>query len=69
MYNAFFLIFMLLILQDCTLYHHLFEDATRPASKANPQGIALNPKGDVAYACKVNVNVTTAAKQLTNIMR
>lgn len=47
----------------------MFKDATRPASKANPQGIALNPKGDIAYACKVNVHVTTTVKQLTNIMR
>lgn len=58
-----------LALQDCTLYHHVFEDATRPASRANPQGIALSPNGDVTYACKVNVNVTTPAKQLSNIMR
>ncbi|XP_012246191.1 GATOR complex protein WDR24 [Bombus vosnesenskii] len=55
--------------RDCTLYHHVFKDATRPASKANPQGIALNPKGDIVYACKVNVHVTTTMKQLTNIMR
>ncbi|XP_043477248.1 GATOR complex protein WDR24 [Leptopilina heterotoma] len=55
--------------RDCTLFHHIFKDATRPASKANPQGMAFNPKGDVAYACKVNVNAPTAIKQLTNIMR
>ncbi|XP_032663796.1 GATOR complex protein WDR24 isoform X2 [Odontomachus brunneus] len=51
--------------RDCTLYHHVFEDSTRPASKANPQGIALNPNGDIVYACKMNVNVTTPAKQKT----
>ncbi|XP_046736696.1 GATOR complex protein WDR24 [Diprion similis] len=55
--------------RDCTLYHHVFKDATRPASKANPQGIALNCKGDVAYACKISVNAPTTVKQLTNIMR
>lgn len=60
---------MLSQLQDCTLYHHVFEDATKPSSKANPQGIALSPNSDIAYACKVNVNVTTPAKQLSNIMR
>ncbi|XP_015608767.1 GATOR complex protein WDR24 isoform X2 [Cephus cinctus] len=52
--------------RDCNLYHHVFKDATRPASKANPQGIALNAKGDIAYACKVNVNAPTSSvrKQL-----
>ncbi|XP_012274649.1 GATOR complex protein WDR24 isoform X2 [Orussus abietinus] len=55
--------------RDCTLYHHVFKDAVRPASKANPQGIALNTKGDIAYACKVNVNAPTTMKQLSNIMR
>ncbi|XP_066583390.1 GATOR2 complex protein WDR24 isoform X2 [Prorops nasuta] len=55
--------------RDCTLYHHVFKDATRPASKANPQGIALNPKGDVAFACKININAPTTMKQLTNIIR
>ncbi|KAI4504680.1 hypothetical protein M0802_000230 [Mischocyttarus mexicanus] len=55
--------------RDCTLYHHVFKDASRPASKANPQGIALSPIGDVAYACKVNVNMPSTVKQLTNIIR
>ncbi|XP_022190901.1 GATOR complex protein WDR24 [Nilaparvata lugens] len=43
--------------RDCTLYHHLFKDATRPASKANPQGVAFNSRGDLAYACKANNNL------------
>ncbi|XP_043270686.1 GATOR complex protein WDR24 isoform X2 [Venturia canescens] len=55
--------------RDCTLYHHVFKDATRPATKANPQAIAFNPNGDIAFACKVNVNAPTAVKQLSNIMR
>lgn len=37
------------------LYQHNFNDANRPASKANPQGIVLNRKGEVLYAQKVNV--------------
>ena len=57
------------VFKDCTLYQHVFKDATRPASKANPQGIALNPNGDVAYACKVNVNAPSTVKQLASIMR
>ncbi|CAL7939279.1 unnamed protein product [Xylocopa violacea] len=56
-------------IKDCTLYHHVFKDATRPASKANPQGLALNPKGDIAYACKVNIHVPTTMKQLPNFTR
>ncbi|XP_008206371.1 GATOR complex protein WDR24 isoform X2 [Nasonia vitripennis] len=56
--------------RDCTLYHHVFQDATRPASKANPQGIALSTKGDIAYACKASVSTPTGVEQLTNrIMR
>ncbi|KAL7293772.1 hypothetical protein TKK_0012834 [Trichogramma kaykai] len=56
--------------RDCTLYHHVFEDASRPASQANPQGIALNTKGDVAYACKTNVSTSTSIEPLTSrIMR
>lgn len=55
--------------QDCTLYHHVFKDAKRPASEANPQGIALNIKGDIAYACKEAHNFATAVKPLANIMR
>ncbi|RZF40833.1 hypothetical protein LSTR_LSTR003343 [Laodelphax striatellus] len=43
--------------RDCTLYYHLFKDATRPASKANPQGVAFNSRGDLAYACKANNNL------------
>ncbi|XP_044001931.1 GATOR complex protein WDR24 [Aphidius gifuensis] len=55
--------------RDCTLYHHLFQDATRPANKANPQGIALNCNGDVAYACKLNNYTTTTTKPLKNSTR
>ncbi|XP_058806827.1 GATOR complex protein WDR24 [Phymastichus coffea] len=56
--------------RDCTLYHHIFQDASRPASKANPQGIALNMKGEVAYACRTTVNTPTSVEQITNkIMR
>lgn len=57
-------------MQDCTLYHHVFQDATRPASKANPQGIALNTKGDIVYACKAAVSTPTGIEQITSrIMR
>ncbi|XP_075228783.1 WD repeat domain 24 isoform X2 [Lycorma delicatula] len=48
--------------RDGTLYHHVFKDATRPANKANPQGVAFNSKGDVAYACKTNFNSTRPTK-------
>ncbi|XP_015122969.1 GATOR complex protein WDR24 [Diachasma alloeum] len=54
--------------RDCTLYHHVFRDATRPASRANPQGIALNVRGDVAYACKVSASPPATAK-LSSMMR
>lgn len=37
------------------LYQHNFNDANRPASKANPQGMVLNRKGEVLYAQKLNV--------------
>lgn len=49
--------------RDCTLYHHIFQDATRPANRANPQSVAFNKCGDVSYACKVNVNQNYGGKQ------
>lgn len=42
--------------RDCTLYHHSFCDAHKPASKANPQGVTLNTRGHVLYSKK---NTTT----------
>jgi WD40 repeat protein len=42
--------------RDCTLYQHTFDYASRPASKANPQGVSLNNKGEILYAHKINVN-------------
>ena len=48
------------------MYHHLFQDATRPASQANPQGIALNTKGDIVYACKTTVSSPTSVEQLSS---
>lgn len=54
--------------RDSTLYHHIFQDASRPASKANPQGIGLSCRGDVTYVCKVNVNPSRSAK-ISNLLR
>ncbi|XP_020287866.1 WD repeat-containing protein 24 [Pseudomyrmex gracilis] len=55
--------------RDCTLYHHVFDDAVRPASKANPQSVALDLKGDATFACKVKYEPATTARQLSNLMR
>ncbi|KAG5887490.1 hypothetical protein JTB14_023676 [Gonioctena quinquepunctata] len=41
--------------RDCTLYQHNFNDASRPASKANPQGISQNINGDMLFARNVSV--------------
>jgi len=57
------------ILQDCTLYHHVFDDAVRPASKANPQSVAINLKHDVTCASKVKYEPASIARQLSNLMR
>lgn len=51
------------------MYQHVFQDATRPASKANPQAISLNSKGDVAYACQVNMNPVRGSAKLSGILR
>nr|CAD7432590.1 unnamed protein product [Timema monikensis] len=48
--------------RDHTLYHHVFQDATRPADKANPQGIALSCRMDVSHAYRVHVNPSRTAK-------
>ncbi|KAK9751528.1 WD domain, G-beta repeat [Popillia japonica] len=42
--------------RDCTLYQHSFSDATRPANKANPQGVSINNKGDVIYTYRISTN-------------
>lgn len=36
--------------KDNTLYQHSFRDATRPADKANPSGLAINCTGDLCLA-------------------
>lgn len=38
------------------MYQHSFKDASRPASKANPQGMSLNNKGEVLFASRVPMN-------------
>lgn len=38
------------------MYQHSFKDASRPASKANPQGMSLNTKGVVLFASRIPVN-------------
>ncbi|CAH0555579.1 unnamed protein product [Brassicogethes aeneus] len=45
--------------RDCTLYQHNFNDANRPASKANPQSVCFNNKGEVLFAQKVPIVVTS----------
>ncbi|XP_018344134.1 PREDICTED: WD repeat-containing protein 24 isoform X2 [Trachymyrmex septentrionalis] len=55
--------------RDCTLYHHIFDDAVRPASKANPQSVAINLKHDVTCASKVKYEPASIARQLSNLMR
>ncbi len=37
--------------KDCTLYQHMFRDAARPGDNANPVGVDINIRGDVASAC------------------
>ncbi|CAH0389675.1 unnamed protein product [Bemisia tabaci] len=48
--------------RDCTLYHHNFKDATRPADKANPQGISFNTQGDIVYSWRVNTSTNKSSK-------
>ncbi|XP_014208732.1 GATOR complex protein WDR24 [Copidosoma floridanum] len=52
--------------RDQTLYHHVFKDAARPINKANPQGIALNIKGDIAYACKAVASTPNGIEHVTS---
>lgn len=40
------------------MYQHAFSDASRPANKANPQGVSVNNKGDVVYAYRTSTNNT-----------
>lgn len=57
-------------MQDATLYQHSFREANRPASKANPQGVSLNNRGEVLYACRVTVNNNNSlSKAATGLIR
>ncbi|XP_032814997.2 GATOR2 complex protein WDR24 isoform X2 [Petromyzon marinus] len=38
--------------KDCTLFQHAFKDASRPADSANPEGLCVGPRGDLAFAAK-----------------
>lgn len=38
--------------KDCSLIHHVFASASRPAERANPVGLDINPYGDMSYAFK-----------------
>ncbi|KAE8744591.1 hypothetical protein FOCC_FOCC008720 [Frankliniella occidentalis] len=55
--------------RDCTLVHHVFKDATRPADQANPQGISLNPAGDVAFASRISTNNVPFSAKLQGYLR
>ncbi|CAH1984863.1 unnamed protein product [Acanthoscelides obtectus] len=52
--------------RDCTLYQHSFNDASRPASKANPQGITMNQKGEIVFARKVPVLPSSSSNNNSN---
>ncbi|XP_050503293.1 GATOR complex protein WDR24 isoform X2 [Diabrotica virgifera virgifera] len=53
--------------RDSTLYHHSFNDAARPAAKANPQGLAINNSGEIIFARKLNQFPTTAVTPVTGL--
>nr|XP_006637123.1 PREDICTED: WD repeat-containing protein 24 [Lepisosteus oculatus]XP_015215489.1 PREDICTED: WD repeat-containing protein 24 [Lepisosteus oculatus]XP_015215490.1 PREDICTED: WD repeat-containing protein 24 [Lepisosteus oculatus] len=38
--------------KDSTLYQHMFQDASRPVNKANPEGLCFGLFGDLAFAAK-----------------
>lgn len=56
-------------MKDCTLYQHGFQDATRPADKANPQGLAINSFGDISHACRVFQETQGKSAKLPGMFR
>ncbi|KAH1017458.1 GATOR complex protein WDR24 isoform X1 [Dendroctonus ponderosae] len=52
--------------RDNTLFHHSFNDAQKPANKANPQGISLNAKGEVVCCRKMNIASITPSSSNQN---
>uniref|UniRef100_A0A1Y1LB70 GATOR2 complex protein WDR24 n=2 Tax=Photinus pyralis TaxID=7054 RepID=A0A1Y1LB70_PHOPY len=54
--------------RDCTVFQHAFKDASRPASKANPQGMCLNNSSEILYACRVSANANLIYK-MTGFIR
>ncbi|XP_034247660.1 GATOR complex protein WDR24 [Thrips palmi] len=55
--------------RDCTLIHHVFKDATRPADQANPQGISINSSGDVAFACRISSSNVPFSSKIQGYLR
>lgn len=55
--------------RDSALYHHSFVDATRPASKANSQGISLGNRGDVLFAYKIATANNNTVKNSVSLIR
>ncbi|XP_015908110.1 GATOR2 complex protein WDR24 isoform X2 [Parasteatoda tepidariorum] len=46
--------------KDCKLFQHSFTDADKPADRANPVGLNIDPWGDIGYAFnKNNLKETT----------
>uniref|UniRef100_A0A0A9YPZ5 GATOR2 complex protein WDR24 n=1 Tax=Lygus hesperus TaxID=30085 RepID=A0A0A9YPZ5_LYGHE len=48
--------------RDCTLYQHVFKDATYPAAQVNPHALAVSPQGHIAFACKVTPSTVKGSK-------
>lgn len=46
----------------------MFSDASRPASRANIQGMSSNNRGDITYACKTSSTPTVNIK-ISGLMR
>lgn len=56
--------------KDSTIFKHAFKDATRPTTKANPQGTSLNLNGDLLFSDKIkNATPVVATTVRTGFIR
>lgn len=57
--------------KDSTIFKHAFKDASKPSSKANPQGATFGPTGDLFFSMKLKVQPpqqTPRSNKVTSIL-
>lgn len=57
--------------KDSTIFKHAFKDASKPSSRANPQGVTFGPTGDLFFSMKLKLQPpqqTPRGNKVTSIL-